>query len=130
VARLRHPNIVQIHAIGEHQGLPFLSLEYMDGRLAELLAEELDNYARSPRETAAHAYDLLEDWAMQNPLVSYAKLRRAVAAECGMRPLEFERRYPRAQRVYQEGRAFGLQCERQRDAYANRSDLENPQNPA
>jgi WD40 repeat protein/Flp pilus assembly protein TadD len=28
VARLRHPHVVQIHTIGEHQGLPFLSLEY------------------------------------------------------------------------------------------------------
>jgi serine/threonine protein kinase len=31
VARLQHPNIVQIHAIGEHDGLPFLALEYVDG---------------------------------------------------------------------------------------------------
>jgi eukaryotic-like serine/threonine-protein kinase len=31
VARLRHPNIVQVYEIGELKGLPFFSLEYVDG---------------------------------------------------------------------------------------------------
>jgi hypothetical protein len=31
IARLQHPNIVQIHEIGEHGGLPFVSLEYCGG---------------------------------------------------------------------------------------------------
>jgi eukaryotic-like serine/threonine-protein kinase len=31
VARFQHPNIVQIHEIGEHNGLPYFSLEYVDG---------------------------------------------------------------------------------------------------
>jgi hypothetical protein len=31
VARLQHPNIVQVHEIGEHGGLPFFSLEYCPG---------------------------------------------------------------------------------------------------
>ena len=31
VAQLQHPNIVQIHEVGEHDGLPFFSLEYLAG---------------------------------------------------------------------------------------------------
>jgi WD40 repeat protein len=31
LARLQHPNIVQIHQLGEHDGQPFLVLEYLDG---------------------------------------------------------------------------------------------------
>jgi serine/threonine protein kinase len=31
VARLQHPNIVQIHEVGEHEGLPYLCLEFVDG---------------------------------------------------------------------------------------------------
>ena len=38
VARLSHPNIVQIHEIGEHEGRPYFSLEFVDGgNLAERL---------------------------------------------------------------------------------------------
>lgn len=31
LARLHHPNIVQIHELGEHEGQPYLLLEYLDG---------------------------------------------------------------------------------------------------
>jgi eukaryotic-like serine/threonine-protein kinase len=31
VAHMQHPNIVQIFEVGEHDGLPFFSLEYVDG---------------------------------------------------------------------------------------------------
>src|SRR5262249_18909698 len=36
IARLQHPHIVQIHDVGEHQGLPYFSLEFCPaGRLAQ-----------------------------------------------------------------------------------------------
>ncbi len=31
VAQLQHPNIVQIHEVGEHTGLPYFSLEFVEG---------------------------------------------------------------------------------------------------
>jgi serine/threonine protein kinase len=30
-ARLSHPNVVQVHEVGEHQGHPYLALEYVEG---------------------------------------------------------------------------------------------------
>jgi serine/threonine-protein kinase len=49
VARLRHPNVVQIYDIGEHDGVPFLCLELVEGGS---LATELARAPRSPREAA------------------------------------------------------------------------------
>jgi serine/threonine protein kinase len=40
LAELRHPQIVQIYELGEHQGHPFLALEYVEGgNLAEKKGE-------------------------------------------------------------------------------------------
>ncbi len=56
VARLQHPNIVQVHEVGQHAGSPFLVLELVEGRsLAEWLAG-------TPRP-ARHAAELLETLA-------------------------------------------------------------------
>jgi tetratricopeptide (TPR) repeat protein len=49
VARLRHPNIVQVYEVGEHDGLPFMALEYVEGgSLADALAER----PLAPRQAA------------------------------------------------------------------------------
>jgi WD40 repeat protein/tRNA A-37 threonylcarbamoyl transferase component Bud32 len=49
VARLQHPNIVQIHEVGEHAGRPFLSLEFMAGGS---LGQRLDGTPLPARQAA------------------------------------------------------------------------------
>jgi serine/threonine protein kinase len=49
VARLQHPNIVQIHEVGEQCGLPYFSLEFCPGGS---LADKLDGTPLSPKEAA------------------------------------------------------------------------------
>ncbi|MGF1580506.1 MAG: protein kinase [Gemmataceae bacterium] len=40
VAKIQHPNIVKVHQVAEHQGHPYLTLEYVDGgNLAQYLKE-------------------------------------------------------------------------------------------
>jgi eukaryotic-like serine/threonine-protein kinase len=49
VAQLQHPNIVQIHEIGDHEGKPFLSLEYVEGGT---LARRISRSLPMPLEAA------------------------------------------------------------------------------
>ncbi len=49
VAQLRHPNIIQIHEIGEVDGLPFVSLELLEGGS---LADRLVGTPQPARQTA------------------------------------------------------------------------------
>ncbi|HEX5270307.1 MAG TPA: protein kinase [Gemmataceae bacterium] len=49
VAHLRHPNIVQIYEVGDVQGAPFFSLEYVDGGS---LAGKLRGVPQPPRQAA------------------------------------------------------------------------------
>jgi hypothetical protein len=49
VARLQHPQVVQIFRIGEHKGRPFLEMEFVEGGS---LADHLDGTPRLPAEAA------------------------------------------------------------------------------
>jgi hypothetical protein len=49
VARLRHPHIVQVYHLGEHEGRPYLELEYAEGGS---LAQRLDGTPWPPQEAA------------------------------------------------------------------------------
>jgi tetratricopeptide (TPR) repeat protein len=52
VASLQHPNIVQIHDVGEHDGCPYFAMELVEGgTLAERLAEGLPTPDEAARLT-------------------------------------------------------------------------------
>jgi serine/threonine protein kinase/WD40 repeat protein len=55
VAQIRHPNIVQVHEVGEHDGLPYITFEYIRGGS---LDRRLTGTPLSP-ETAARLVELL-----------------------------------------------------------------------
>lgn len=55
VARLAHPNVVQIHDVGEHEGRLFLALEYVAGGS---LADALKRQPMAPRAAASLVADL------------------------------------------------------------------------
>jgi tetratricopeptide (TPR) repeat protein len=55
VACLQHPNIVQVYEVGEHDGLPYFSLEFVDGGT---LDRKL-NGTPLPPATAAHLVEAL-----------------------------------------------------------------------
>jgi WD40 repeat protein/tRNA A-37 threonylcarbamoyl transferase component Bud32 len=50
VARLQHPNIVQIHEVGEADGRPFLALEFVEG---QSLAQHLNGSPWPARQAAS-----------------------------------------------------------------------------
>jgi serine/threonine protein kinase len=49
VARFQHPNIVGVHDVGEHDGRPYMALEFVEGRS---LAQELNGAPLSPAPSA------------------------------------------------------------------------------
>jgi WD40 repeat protein/serine/threonine protein kinase len=49
IARLNHPHIVRVHAVGEHQGQPFLCLEYVGGGT---LGQQIAGRPQPPAEAA------------------------------------------------------------------------------
>ena len=68
VARLQHPQVVQIFRIGDYNGRPYLEMEYIDGGS---LADRLDGRPWRPAEAA----QLVESLAMA---VHHAHLRQIV----------------------------------------------------
>jgi WD40 repeat protein/serine/threonine protein kinase len=68
VARLQHPNIVQIHEINEQDGLPYLALEFVDGTS---LDKKLLGTPMAPNEAAALLQSLAEamDYAHQQGVI-------------------------------------------------------------
>ena len=59
VARLQHPNVVRIHAVGDHEGRPFFEMEYVAG-------------AAWPRGSTAHPGNLARrrSWSRRSPEAS------------------------------------------------------------
>jgi tetratricopeptide (TPR) repeat protein/tRNA A-37 threonylcarbamoyl transferase component Bud32 len=49
IAHLQHPNIVQVFEIGEHEGCPFFSLEFVEG---QSLSAKIDSTPQPPAEAA------------------------------------------------------------------------------
>jgi serine/threonine-protein kinase len=68
VARLQHTNIVQIFEVGDQAGLPYFSLEFVDGGS---LAEKIGRKPLPPREGAALVEQLARamDFAHQHGIV-------------------------------------------------------------
>ncbi len=56
-ANLQHPNIIAIHEVGEHEGQPFFSMDYVEGRS---LAELLRGGPLPPRRAAAYGQTIAE----------------------------------------------------------------------
>ncbi len=55
VARIRHPNVVQIYELGEAGGLPFIAMEYVTGStLKQLVAAARRAEVRLPTSVALH----------------------------------------------------------------------------
>ncbi|HEV3002889.1 MAG TPA: serine/threonine-protein kinase, partial [Pirellulales bacterium] len=68
VAKLQHPNIVQIFEVGESEGRPFIALEYVGGGN---LAQKLEGKPQPPRASAEMALTLAEavDFAHKQGIV-------------------------------------------------------------
>jgi serine/threonine-protein kinase len=68
VAQLQHPNIVQIYEVGEEEGRPFFSLEFVEGTS---LDKKIQGTPVPPREAALLGQQLAEamDYAHKNGII-------------------------------------------------------------
>lgn len=49
-ARLKHPNVIEVYAFGEHDGLPFFAMEHVRGRTLEQVLDEGGRLPMPPRQ--------------------------------------------------------------------------------
>ena len=74
VAQLDHPNIVKIHEVGEFDGLPYFTLEFVSGgSLAEVIAGK----PRPPREAAVLVEKLAQAMAVAQHGIIHRDLKSA-----------------------------------------------------
>ncbi len=84
VARLQHPHIVQIYDIGQHDGLPYFSLEFCEGGS---LADLLHGLPQPPRRAAelVHCLAGAMDYAHQHQIIHRdLKPANILIADCGL----------------------------------------------
>jgi WD40 repeat protein len=84
VARLQHPNIVQIHEVGEADGQPFIALEYVAGGS---LAERLAGQPLPPRDAVRIVATLAEAMHLahsRNLVHRDLKPANVLIADCGL----------------------------------------------
>ncbi len=98
VAHLQHPNIVQLHDVGEHEGVPFFSLEYCDGGA-------LDCKLKTWTPAAAEAAALVETLARSHAPRPSAR-RRPPRPQAGQRAAKPETRNSKSE--IRIGRGFGF----------------------
>jgi tRNA A-37 threonylcarbamoyl transferase component Bud32 len=111
VARLRHPGIVQIYEVGEHEGKPFFSLEYCPGGSLE---EKLNGTPLLPRDAASLIEQLARAMsAAHQANVVHRDLKPAnvllASAACGLAPgADVQSAKPQAAEVVHKITDFGL----------------------
>ena len=49
LARINHPNVVQIYSVGEHEGAPFFAMELLEGSIADAARLKLPSIAQLKR---------------------------------------------------------------------------------
>ena len=74
--------------------------------LSNLVAEEVKLYEESERISTAETYNQIFYATLDNPKSSYEDVRNAVARDLGLYPYEFERRFKKSKKSYEEAREY------------------------